>query len=390
MRIMHVITRFILGGAQENTLYTCEGQHASPEHEVMLVTGPAIGPEGELLERAKAAGIHTVVTPHLVRAIHPWHDPLALVHLSRLMRDFRPDVVHTHSSKAGILGRLAARLCRVPIVVHTIHGLPFHPYQNALVNSSYILLERWCARYADAIITVCDAMAAQALAARVGTPEKFHTVYSGLEVDTFLVDCDRAAVRKRYGLAARDLVIGKVARLSDLKGHAFLLDAFEAVAKTEPRAKLLLVGDGWRRAEYERRVAAAGLAERVVFAGLIPPHEVPDAIHAMDVLVHTSLREGLARVLPQALLSGVPVVSYDVDGAREVVIPDETGVLLPPKEIRGLVDAIARLLGDARLRKRLGRAGRERLAEPFDHHVMVRRINAVYADVARKKDRRSR
>ena len=390
MKIMHVITRFILGGAQENTLYTVEGQHASPEHEVMLVTGPAVGPEGELLERAKRSGVNTVVLRHLRRAICPWNDSLAFLGLCRTIRRFRPDVVHTHSSKAGILGRLAARLCRVPVVVHTIHGLPFHPYQCVLLNWGYILLERWCARYSDAIITVCDAMAEQALAARVGRAERYHTIYSGIEVDTFLADIDRDEVRRRWGLSPDDLVVGKVARLSDLKGHEFLFDAFEEVARREPRAKLLLVGDGWRRAEYERRVAESGLSARVVFAGLIPPQDVPAAIHAMDVLVHTSLREGLARVLPQALLSGVPVVSYDVDGAREVVVPEETGVLLPPKDVTGLTAAILRLLGDAALRERLGRTGRERLTRAFDARLMVERINALCTGLVQKKGRSAR
>ena len=267
MKIMHVITRFILGGAQENTLYTVEGQHALPEHEVMLVTGPAIGPEGELLKRAERSGVNTIVLTHLRRAICPYHDSLAFLQLCRLMSEFRPDVVHTHSSKAGVLGRLAARVCRVPVVVHTIHGLPFHPYQCALLNWGYVLLERWCARYTDKLITVADAMTRQALAARVGRPGLFRTIYSGLEVDTFLEEYDRAEVRDRYGLSREDLVVGKVARLSDLKGHVFLFDAFEEVARVEPRAKLLLIGDGWRRVEYERRVRKGGLAGRVVFVG---------------------------------------------------------------------------------------------------------------------------
>jgi len=386
---MHVITRFILGGAQENTLYTVEGQHASG-HDVTLVTGPAIGPEGELLERARTSGVHTVVLKQLRRAVCPYHDSLAFVELCALMARFRPDVVHTHSSKAGVLGRLAARLCRVPIVVHTIHGLPFHPYQCLLLNWLYILLERWCARYTDKLITVADAMREQALAARIGSPELYRAVYSGLEVDTFGREYDRREVRKRYGLSPDDLVVGKVARLSDLKGHTFLFDAFGEVARQEPRAKLLLIGDGWRRKEYERRVARAGLTDRVVFAGLIGPQEIPAAIHAMDVLVHTSLREGLARVLPQALISGVPVISYDVDGAREVVIPGETGVLLPPKDVKGLARAILHLLGDAELRKRLGRTGRERLLGRFDTGLMVEQIEEVYRELSDGKSRTAR
>ncbi len=385
---MHVITRFILGGAQENTLYTVLGHIRSGVHETMLLTGPAIGPEGELLKRALAGGVNTVVMPHLRRAICPYHDPLAFAGLCRQITKFRPDVVHTHSSKAGILGRLAANLCRVPIIVHTIHGLAFHPFQSNLVNWPYILAERLCAPMTDRIITVADAMTAQALAVRIGRPEQYVTIRSGLEVDTFLAEHDRDELRKRYGLSATDLVIGKVARLSDLKGHEFLFAAFETVTRAEPRAKLLLSGDGWRRQEFEKRVRKTGLAERVVFAGLIPPDEVPGAIHAMDVLVHTSLREGLARVLPQALLSGVPVISYDVDGAREVIINGETGILLKPKEVTGLSEAILALLSDGDLRRRLAAAGRERVRVDFDEHVMVERIERVYEDVANAKSRR--
>ena len=377
MRIMHVITRFILGGAQENTLYTVEGQHRAG-HQVMLVTGPPLGPEGELLDRAVRSGARVVVLSHLRRAVNPWHDSAAFLQLCAVMRDFRPDVVHTHSSKAGILGRLAARFVRVPVIVHTVHGLPFHPYQNPLVNWAYILGERTCARYTDRILCVADAMTRQALAAHIGRRAQYTTVYSGLEVETFLAQFDRAEARRKFGLGERDLVVGKVARLSDLKGHSFLLRAFEEVAYKQPHARLLLVGDGWRRKEYEERVRRMGLSDRVIFAGLIPPDEVPAAIHAMDVLVHTSLREGLARVLPQALISGVPVISYDVDGAREVVINGKTGFLLKPMDVDGLSATILKLLNDAHLRERLGRAGRERFTPVFDHKRMVEKITAVY------------
>lgn len=384
MRIIHVITRSILGGAQENTLYTVEGQQRAG-HEVTLITGPAVGPEGELVERAMRSGARIVVEPNLVRAVNPWRDTRAYFRLKRMFRESRPDVVHTHSSKAGVLGRYAAHRSGVPFVVHTIHGLPFFPYQSRLVNRFFVAIERRCARISDRIISVADSMTAQALAAGVGRPEQFRTVYSGIEVETFLRDYDRASVRKRFGLSEDDLVVGKVARLSDLKGHEFLFRAFERVARDEPRAKILLIGDGWRRAEYERRVRAMGLSGRVVFAGLIPPSEVPAAIHAMDVLVHTSLHEGLARVLPQALISGVPVISWDIDGAREVVENDVTGVLLPPKDVDGLAAAILRLLADPALRERMGRAGRERLAPLFDHRRMARLITETYEDVLASK-----
>ncbi len=384
MKIIHIITRLILGGAQENTLYTVEGQSAAG-HDVTLVTGPALGPEGELLERAKRSGARVVVLDPMRRAINPWRDLRAYCRLVRLFREERPDVVHTHSSKAGVLGRVAAHRAKVPVLVHTIHGLPFFPQQNPLVNRFYVMLERRCARYTDRMISVADAMTEQALAAGVGRREQFRTINSGLEVETFLREYDRGAVRKRFGLVEGDLIVGKVARLSDLKGHEFLFEAFERVAREEPRAKLLLIGDGWRRREYERRVRDMGLSERVVFAGLIPPSAVPEAIHAMDVLVHTSLHEGLARVLPQALISGVPVITYDIDGAREVVENEVTGILLPPMEVAGLADAILRLLRDPALRERFARAGRQRLVPLFDHRRMVALITATYEDALAAK-----
>lgn len=383
MKVVHVITRMILGGAQENTLLTCEGLHAR-RHEVALVTGPPLGPEGQLLDRARAGGYRVVVLDSLRRAIRPVLDLLAYRALRGLLRDLRPDVVHTHSSKTGILGRRAAcKLRRSPggaqagmKIVHTVHGLPFHPHNSALANAVYVLLERGAARRSDAMISVADAMTRKALAAGVGRPEQYTTIYSGMEVASFL-DRPEGVVgfRQSLGLRAPDLLVTQVSRLAELKGHEFILAAAARIA--DPRVHFCFVGDGRRRRRIERAVERAGLKDRVHLTGLLDPARIPLVMHASDIVVHCSLREGLARALPQAMLAGKPVVSFDVDGAREVV-DAYTGVLLEPGDTAGLTTAIRTLAAAPDLRDRLGQAGRRRAAERFDHNLMVEKIEALY------------
>ncbi len=186
MRIVHVITRLILGGAQENTLLTVEGLHHHYRDDVTLITGPAEGPEGDLFDRASRLGLKVEVMGELVRPIRPGVDLAAYRKLRSAFRRLKPDVVHTHSSKAGILGRAAAWDERVPAIVHTIHGMPFGPFERPWRNRLYIALERWAARRCHAIVSVCDAMTTQALAAGVGQPGQFLTVYSGMDADAFL------------------------------------------------------------------------------------------------------------------------------------------------------------------------------------------------------------
>ncbi len=381
MKIVHVITRMILGGAQENTLLTCEGLHARGQ-EVTLITGPPIGPEGELLARAQGGGYRVVVLPDLRREIHPLRDLRAQRALLRLLAERAPDVVHTHSSKAGILARRAAAKLRrrgtLPDVriVHTIHGLPFHRRSPAVANLLYVLLERRAARHTDGLISVADAMTSQALAAGVGRPEQFTTIRSGLVMQQFLERPPGVAdFRRSLGLGSGDVLVTQVSRLARLKGHEYILRAAGRIA--DPRVHFCFVGAGRREGAIRRAIGRAGLSGRVHLTGLLPPQRMPLVMHASDVVVHCSLHEGLARALPQAMLAGKPVVSFDVDGAREVVDGD-TGVLIEPGDAGGLKIALDTLARAPELRRRLGAEGRERAAKMFDHDVMVERILGVY------------
>jgi len=358
MRVLHVITRMIIGGAQENTLSNCLDLMNLHGDEVLLVTGPEQGPEGKLLQAGRAGGLAIETLPPLRRNIQPAMDWQAYQGLKRCIRQYRPDVVHTHSAKAGLLGRAAAWAVRVPVVIHTVHGAPFHPYQSVWARRFFIECERWAARRCHHMISVADAMTDLMVAARVAPREKFTTIYSGMQVEPFQhARQHRQAARQQLGIAEDEIVFGKIARLFPLKGHEYLIDAAEQLVRQVPKSRILLVGDGVLRQQLTDRIAQRGLTEHFVFTGLVQPEEVPYYLGAMDVLVHTSLREGLARTLPQALIAGIPVISYDIDGAREVVIPDETGFLLRPLAVQELCEAMLALARDPELRRRLGHTG---------------------------------
>ncbi len=388
MRIAHLITRLILGGAQENTVLTCEDLLHTYGDDVLLVTGPPRGPEGSLLERVQASKIPLQIIESLRREIHPWRDPVSYREIKRAIREFRPDVVHTHSGKAGLLGRGAAHALRVPAIVHTVHGAPFHPYQSR--GAQAIL--RWCERYAaarcDALVSVADAMTELMVAAHVAPRGKFITVYSGMDVEPFLsAGNHRQRVRAELGYQPEHVVVGKIARLFYLKGHEFLVRAAELAVARQPNVRFLLVGDGILADVIRQQVRRARLEPYFQFTGLVPPERIPELIGAMDIVAHCSLREGLARALPQALIAGRPVVSYDVDGAREVVIDDQTGYLLPPASVGPLADRLCQLAADAALRERLGTEGRARFTEVFRHEHMTRALRSLYERILSGKRR---
>lgn len=376
---MHIITRMIIGGAQENTLWNCLDLMRLFDDEVVLVTGPSDGPEGELLKQGRAAELPIIVEPRLARAIHPIRDYSCLQALRKHIRNWCPDVVHTHSAKGGFLGRLAAWKEGVPAIVHTVHGAPFHAYQSWLARRVFIGCERYAAKHCHAMISVADAMTDLMVNAKVAKREKFTTIYSGMEVEPFLeARQHRQTARQHFGFRDDDIVIGKVARLFRLKGHDDLLDAAQEVVKSCPRVKFLWVGDGNLRESLESRTRDLGLTNHIVFAGLVSPEEVPFMMSAMDVLVHTSLREGLARTLPQALLTGIPVVSFDIDGAREVCIDGETGRLLAPRDISGLSRALLDLAESPETCQRMGRMGQQLCLWKFPHDQMTKAIRELY------------
>jgi len=385
MKIVHIITRLILGGAQENTLITCK-LLAERGHDVTLITGPALGPEGELFEQAQGQGYKVIVVDRLRRAINPYNDAISYFQIKKLLCELKPDVVHTHSAKAGILGRYAGYALKnkwgdkLPVVVHTIHGLAFHPYQSELLNKFYIAIEKSTAKRTDFFISVADAMTEQATAVGIGTPEQYVTAYSAIEEDDFLRPIPkerRSEFRKKHGIAENAVVLVTIARLFMLKGHEYIVESAKELSERFDNCVWLFVGDGNLSEQLKQHAHQFGLADRIKFAGLLPPSEIPLAIQSSDILIHCSLREGLARALPQAMLCGRPAISFDVDGAREVV-NEKTGRLIEPKNIDQLTKACAELIEDQNLREQLGEQAKQSVKKKFAPDTMVDTIEEVY------------
>ena len=390
IRVAHVITRMIVGGAQENTLLSVEGLQKRPDLDVTLISGVDGGPEGDLLSRAR----HTtqlIVVPELARSINPIADLRAFLRLYTLFRRGRYHIVHTHSSKAGALGRVAAKLAGTPIVVHTLHSLVFHEYQPWIVNRALWTVKKICAPLTDYFISVSEVIRQKAIAARIVREDNSSTIYSGMELEWFLrARGDGARIRQELGIPANAPVVGKVARLFRLKGHDQLLDAAPAIVQQCPDVRFLLVGDGILYEHLQQRLQKLGIRDNFVFAGLIDRERIPELIAAMDVVVHTSLREGLARVLPQALAMGKPCVSFDIDGAPEVVLEGRTGFLVRPGDSEGLARAVVQLVKDRELRATMGEAGRKVVDPAFRAETMVAQIGAVYDQLLRKHESRIR
>lgn len=386
MRVIHVITRLIIGGAQENTVASVLGlQKKLGPDQVRLISGPETGPEGSLQSWLAASPGTLILVPELVRRINPWKDLLAWRRLTRLFREQRPDMVHTHSGKAGILGRLAAHRAKVPIIVHTIHGPSFGPFQGPVANGLFRAAELRAGRVTDHFVAVADAMTSQYLAAGIGQPGQYTRIYSGFALDPFLKATNNPALRARWKIAPEDLVVGMISRLFKLKGHDDLIAIAPELLHHHPKVKFLLVGDGTWRQRLEKRLKAMNMDGRFVFAGLAAPSEIPAALGIMDIVVHLSRREGLPRALPQALAAARPVVSYDCDGSREICLDNETGFLVQPGDFRTLTERLSRLAADPALRERLATRGRQLVRERFDVEAMVDQLYALYSKLAAER-----
>jgi glycosyltransferase involved in cell wall biosynthesis len=396
MRVTHVITRLVIGGAQENTLATVFGLRQKSGVTVDLISGPTAGPEGSLVGTVESGESRVevlpsgsrpttldfqptlTIVPELVRPVHPLKDWLALRRLTEILRQTTPDIVHTHSGKAGILGRLAAKRAGVPLIIHTIHGPSFGNFQNAAANFAFRAAERHAARVTTHFIVVADAMKAQYLAAGIGQAEQYTKIFSGFLLEPFLAAENDPAVRARFGLQPGDFVVGKIARLFKLKGHDDLFAVAPELVRRNPQIKFLLVGDGEWRGRFENRARSSGLGRHFIFTGLVPPAEIPPLVGIMDALAHLSWREGLPRALPQALAAAKPVVAYDCGGAGEVCLDGQTGFLLPRGDLIGLMDRLLQLANDPGLGKKLGRAGRDFVRENFAVEKMLDAIYNLY------------
>lgn len=382
IRVLQIITRLIVGGAQETVMLIAD-KLDKDRYQVEVICGPQTGSEGSLIEEIRRRGIPLTILPDLVREIAFVKDCRAFWKLYKMMKTGAFDIVHTNSSKAGILGRWAAWLAKVPIVVHTVHGWGHHEHQRAIVRRLFIWLERISAAVTDRLVVVSPRNIEKGLADRIASREKYITIRSGIELDEFMhPSMERPAMRARLGISPDAPVVGTVTRLSPQKAPADFVTAAIAVAEAIPSAHFVIVGDGPLRGQLEAMIAQAGLQHRFHLTGL--RRDVPELLTAFDVFALPSLWEGLPRVLPQAMAAGLPIVATAVDGNVEAVNDGENGLLVPPGDSERLSHAIRALLSDQQTAAEMGERGRQRVNE-FSAQKMVEDIGRLYQNLLHDK-----
>jgi glycosyltransferase involved in cell wall biosynthesis len=383
VKVLHIITRLIVGGAQENTIYTA-ALLDQRRFAVEVLSGPQTGSEGSLIEETRERGIPLTILPNLVRQVSPINDLLALWKLTRLMRQRRFQIVHTHSSKAGILGRLAARLAGVPVIVHTVHGWSFHDYMSPFVRSTYITLERWMATFSDALIVVTNKDIEKGLRHNIGRANQYRLIRSAVPLDEFDPSAgERSAAHKEFGIPDDAIVVGTIGRFSEQKNPFDWARVAARVSRVQPGVWFLLVGDGPLRSDLEELLRKEGIADKTVLAGL--RRDVPRMISGIDIFLLTSLWEGLPRVIPQAMAMGIPVIANQVDGIAEAIQDEVTGYLCPPGDLDRMAERCVRLINQPDLRREMGLRGRSYATQEFDLQRMIEQIEALYFELAEEK-----
>jgi len=383
VRVARVIARLNIGGPAQHAILLAAGLDRA-RFVTTLVTGVVSRGEGDFSGLAHARGVNPVVVPELGRAIHPARDLTALIKLVRLFRALRPDIVHTHTAKAGTLGRLAARLARVPVKIHTFHGHVLEGYFSRPVTRAFLEIERRLARTTDRLVTVSPRLKAQLLAMGIGRPEQVEVVPLGLDLERFRRARPASpTLRPSLGLADGASVLGIVGRLVRIKDHATL---FQALARlhTEGRGvHLTVVGDGEERARLEGLASSLGLGRRIHFLGWRVDLET--ILKELDVVICASRNEGTPVALIEAMAAGIPVLSTDVGGVADLVTHGLTGWLVSPGDPDAMASGIRHLLDDGPLRGRLAAAGQAVALDRHDVARLISRVEVLYADLLAKK-----
>ena len=382
--VVHIITKLELGGAQQNTLFTVANLDRD-RFRPYLVTNP----EGILVPEARALkGVKTIFIPELVREINPLKDIRALFKikelLQRIKKDNSPLIVHTHSSKAGILGRWGAKFSGADAIVHTIHGFGFHNYQSFPLRNFLILLEKVTALITDMFITVSRANIKKGIDTGIFSRQKTTLIRSGIELGEFSsVKISQQKKKKELGIKPTVSLITMIGCLKPQKAPLDYVEVAYEVLK-EREAYFILVGDGELREEVEKKALKLSLGERFKLLGW--RRDIPAILAATDIFALTSLWEGLPRVLPQAMALGIPIVATGVDGTPEAVIHNVNGFVTSPRDTRAMAKRIIYLLDHPQKAKNMGKRGKKMVGE-FDIRRMVGKQEGLYLTLLSRKGR---
>jgi len=382
IKVLHIHTRGIIGGSGTNTLLSMLGL-PKETYEPEL----AYGCKGSLIEEVKRNNLTTNKIPHLKNEINIFYDFFALVELILLMRKNDYSIVHTHNSKAGILGRVAANICRVPIIIHTQHSCVFkYGTLNCFQKNFFFLLEMLAAKFTDKIIYISQTLRQEFINNKIGSDDKSVSIYSGIEIEKFKVKIDAFKKRNQLGFKSNDFLVGIVSRLEEGKGNEFVIKSIPKIIEKISNIKFIFVGDGPLRDNLEMLAESLGVAEKTMFLGL--RDDVSDLLQIFDIVCLASLYEGMGRVLLEAQAAGRPVVATKVGGIVDIVAENKTAILVAPRDVDALTSAIIRLINDENLRNKMSAAAEEFVDYRFSSKKMVEDIISVYEELLKTKIKR--
>ena len=379
-RILHIHTLPVISGSGINTFLTMRGMQGNRFESVL-----ACAPGGALIELVQRYGTEVKTFPSLVQPLHPMRDLKAILDLTGHLKRKPYHVVHTHNSKAGFIGRLSAKLARVPVIVHTVHGFAFHqqepPWRRFLFRNLERLASHWC----DKMIFISQPLVDWALEEKIGSAGKMARIYSGIEMDRFhpVSEEEKKNLKRKWGLHEQDAVIGIVSKLWEGKGHALLIRAFKEIRREKPQARLVIVGEGSLMESLKDLVTHLELSGAVIFTGFL--EDVPQILATFDVAVLPSYFEGMGRVLLEAMAMEKPVVGTAVGGIPDLIEQGLNGYMVSPGSEKELAASVLKILNDKALALKMGQAGRMKMTDRFSAESMVQSIEKVYSELLKKK-----
>jgi len=379
IKVLHIITRLDKGGSAENTFLTVKGLDKK-RYDVTLMSGPVQDPSQERRSQVEECGIQYIHNPVLVRNINMVYDAIALFKICRFLTKEKFDVVHTHTSKAGLLGRFAAKFAGAPLVVHTPHGHVFFGYFGPLKTKIFILLEKLANRMTDKIVALTHREKADYISYRTCPEEKITVIHSGIELNKLqeYTLAEKTKLKKEVGLPEDSFVVGTVGRLVPVKGPEFLIKASQTIIPAHPNTYFLFAGDGPLKKDLQKKAKEAGEEKNIVFLGW--RDDIAHILSVFDVFCLPSLNEGMGRVLVEAMAHGIPIVASEVGGIPDLITPGKNGFLVPPKNPEELAKHIQILIEDENKRRKMGEAGKK-MAPRFSHDTMVKNIAELYEEL---------
>jgi len=383
IKALHIITRLDKGGSAENTFLTIMGLHENG-YEVSLMSGQVSDSRQDRREQIRKHGIRYIFIPELVRTISPLKDLKALFKIYRYLRKERFDIVHSHTSKAGFLGRLAAKLAGVPVVIHTPHGHVFFGYFGRIKTKLFIFVERMSSRLADKIIALTYREKRDYLLFNIAKEDKFVVINSGVDLNKFkeLPFNEIQNFKRKLGIPEHSLIVGTVGRLVPIKGPEFLIEAAKLIIPKYPSTLFIFTGDGHLRQNLKKKTLEMGVEENVIFLGW--RDDVDKIISIYDILVLPSLNEGMGRALVEAMALGKPIVASDIGGVPDLITHGKNGFLVPPKNPGLLAKYMQILIEKKERRESMGQSGKE-IAFNFSKEIMIEKITALYEELLTKR-----